>query len=218
MSTSIVMFFGDYDFRSRKSYDDKCGEIRQRMYKKGDLKGEDFKFIHSVLQCLTDFSDSVARGVKRIFVDDARVYGKPSFWFESIDGNKHNFSPARLLQKPKPLQRLKAAARHATLDERREVKAAYFAANESPKCSVTGEALTAEKVDAHHIGRTFESIFRQFVRERLEGIDLKQVVDDHEGFRDKEIEKEWKEYHREHAKLVILSKAEHNEQHRKERR
>jgi hypothetical protein len=99
------------------------------------------------------------------------------------------------------------------LEERREVKAEYFAAIPNPRCPLTGEPLTHENVDIHHEGRTFDELLEGFMQEVIPEVALKTLLDDHETLIDKEVDRQWQEYHRNHAILEVLSKVEHSRRH-----
>jgi hypothetical protein len=153
-----------------------------------------FKFMMDLLQYHPKAESKIGLGVRRIWIQTKN--GTRSFWLEKLDGTISTLSYYQCLECDEKLKDFKAAARKAITEEITEFKRDFFRqCNGQATCPITGERIYARTSQVEHV-IPFDRLVNAF--QKLQKLNLDEGVTD-------EVLKRWVEYHKQHAKLRIIS-------------
>jgi len=179
------------------------------------LEPRDSEFVRGLLENSPRADKYV--GVERLFVE--RIpQPSPHFGFVgwSRAGGRVHVAYNECIGKHSPLTRLKAALRIEVADQIAAFRSEAFAAG-PVLCPVSGDVMPPAEID-HIEPDTFDALVAEFLLAR--GLDAASVVvvgrSDGAAVRrleDRELASEWKDFHRERAKLRALSPAGHKRVH-----
>ncbi|MCW0482586.1 hypothetical protein [Gaoshiqia sediminis] len=141
-------------------------------------------------------------------------YNTKSFELVRLDGSTEYFSYTKRINSPKSgFTRFSEACRQVIQEDLRSVKVDYFARYSKKgrvKCQETGEFLTYEELSLdHRQPNTFSVIVDRFIE--LKKIDLNEIeyiqIDGGPNeLKDKDLEEEFRQYHKSKANLRIVKK------------
>ena len=114
---------------------------------------------------------------------------------------------------------LKKAGRQLIADDIREFRDTHLETD--GRCEISGEPLTIENADVHHVGAGFGWMLFSFLREHclehgLNGFDIEVIDTDNVGgkrFTDEALCEAWVQHHCEIAHLQVLTREVHDQQH-----
>jgi hypothetical protein len=176
------------------------------------LTADERDFILGLLEKHPRRDEKVGCGVADVFVRLNPKFGKNrSFWLRRRDGSETDFSFEKCLSPVNPVHTFKSAARNTIHPQVVAARQAAFRGG-PVTCPVTGVLL---KHGEHHVDHeppaTFDRLLADFVR--LEGLDpLTVECEGHDdgnvekSFRDHALAARWAQYHRDHARLRVVSK------------
>lgn len=172
--------------------------------------------------------EKIGAGVLYFYVDTIPPYGSRGFACVRVDGTKADFSYRKCLDgEPKRKALTTRAFRNEVFEQINSFKHGSLATGLAT-CAATGKKVDWADADVDHAPpTTFAKLMRDFlVGESLSPEDIDVFTTDGGVtfcVRDELLRDRWREYHREHAKLRILSKKAHklshaNDNHRQSKR
>jgi len=200
--------FGNRVFRSKKEIAEVIKGIVGR-YAIGDiLTIDDTQFMIHVLEMHPRSKEKIGCGVARIRCAISPVWKTPCLLLTRSDGTETDFSWRQCLYPASRGSEVKKACREAVREQIRTVRNLYFG---SERCPITGERITKANLHVDHEPPfTFAVIYKAWIEECH--IDVKAVeITGHQDnshiveFADPELAKQFAEFHRECAKLRVLS-------------
>lgn len=205
--------FGEEVFRTKEEAKRFIREILYQYPLHQPLDPADFAFMLAVLDRHEHAADKIGVGVKTIHVEEESEWGNRQFIITRVDGTHTDFSFMKCLYPASKLQVFKKACRDLVANDIKHFRQMQFASapDGQIRCPITG--VTMNRLDAHvdhEPPLTFDALVEQFIRE--EGLDVDIVtitgLGDREmrkGFEDSGLEARWKQFHRSHAHLRVVS-------------
>jgi hypothetical protein len=176
------------------------------------LSGDDLKFAVAILELHPNRDVIVDCGVKRIVVQHLNDrYQSRRFMLIRTDYSRRDFTWRHALYPRTAVQRVMKACRWAVKHQVRDFRNAAFGASVSLTCEVSGETITPVDCDVDHVApRTFDALVASWLRSLHilpEDVALVPVVgyECPDRWEDTFLEENWKEYHRTHAHLRVIS-------------
>lgn len=131
------------------------------------------------------------------------------------DGTTTDFSYRKCLREPTKWEEFVAALRHAVEFDVISARDRAFAGAETIDCPITGKPVTKAEVEVDHVAPdTFEALAEEFATK--ETIDRKNppITESEDGdigrfVSDLELCERWKKFHKERAKLRVISTEAH---------
>lgn len=199
---------GDERFPTKKAVQEKCSAL----LKKRDLSLDDETFLRALLENHPEAEAKIGCGVQRIFIGPDG-HGRFCFWLERTDGTKTDWSFVWCLKGgPDKRADVLAAFRFSVKEQVTAFRAAAYALGGTVLCALTSVPVAS---DDSHVDHTppdnFLSLVELFMSERAltyESIAIQPTRDQEVGtfFEADDIRDAWRDFHRERAKLRIVSK------------
>jgi hypothetical protein len=150
--------------------------------------------------------EKIGAGVKRIWLEES-YYGQKHFMLERIDGTREDFSFLKCFSRSSPKANFLKACRRAVESIIIAFRNSIFGNKETIVCPVLNTHITKNESHVDHdLPYPFITIARMFCEEN--DIDLCEIKYIHQigvEFYDKDLEKQWIEYHNKYAKLRVIS-------------
>ena len=177
------------------------------------LDEEDFNDVLNLLKIHPKAQEKIGPGIKEIIVDETR-YKTKCFNALRVDSSCEIFSYLKCINGSlSPLTKFSKTCRDVIADDLRLVKLSFFKGNSQKgrvKCQETGElSLWVELNVDHRQPNTFSVIVDRFIE--LYGIDLSiveyiETIDNVYLFKDDNLAKNFRQYHKEKANLRLVRK------------
>lgn len=203
----MKLTIGAREFASKRAAADAIRTVLYA-YKHGQtLTPEHAAFVGDVLERHPEREQKIGAGVASFQVQDNG--GTMGFWLTRIDGSRTDFSFLSCLSAPSAAQKARAAFRREIRDQIVAFRAAAFDWQSLVPCAVSGELVSIGNAHVDHCP-TFESLLRDFESLHLLTLDDVAVEPTRDGetdtrLADRDLAKRWADYHREHARLRIVS-------------
>lgn len=198
-------------FNSKKSLKTHIRSIVSR-YKDDEFLGEaDLQFMRSVLDFHRWRDEKIGVGVVSMTVRTNRPYATRGFWLTRLDNTTTDFSWIECVDQPSQRRDVLAAMRAVIADQKESFRTIFFSSTSEPRCPVTGEPLDMGTCHVdHEPPLSFEKLTTDFIVEKK--IDLEAVLltgygdgETKQELADESLRRAWQEYHRQYARLRILS-------------
>ena len=190
------------------------------LYAYGDyqaLETEHHNFMLHLLRLHPHGNQKIGQGVKSIWPQSNKANGFPTrgFWVERVDGSRTDFSYLQCLNPSSPKQDFYKACRQAIAEDIIQFSMEYFsryAVEDKIQCPITGDWITKRESHVDHIPPdTFDQIVRAFIETNnidTDKVALMRHVNGKIGcrFDDGLLVEKWIKYHRNHAKLRVVSR------------
>lgn len=155
---------GSFSFPTRKAAEAAIREILHVAELKQPLVGNERDLIEGLVYCHPTASEKIGAGIESI---DVRVieHGARGFWITRVDGTAVDFSYRKALDgAPNYRQTVLSALRREVKDQVNEFRRAWFAENDDPRCSLTGQVLTmGPEAHVDHWDPSFAELANDFV-------------------------------------------------------
>lgn len=210
MRNKQLIEIGPLKFRTKADAAKYVQSILARYQVGQAIEGEDQEVVLDLLSRHPDAVKKIGVGVRELFVDIPEQGGK-CFWLRRSDGSKTDFSYQKCLAPKPPHAKYMEACRNAVKDQINAKRDEVFATRDEIQCPLTGEMISRDKA---HVDHTPPNEFRILAFEfaRVEKFDPLEVELDGCGdgesekrFHDRELERKWREFHRERAVLRVVS-------------
>lgn len=209
------MRIGNKNFKNKNDALNYYKEILNS-YRFGETLNEKDKIeIIELLSIRPDFEIKFYNNIKEIKVDRIPKYNSKAFFVLDNNSELEVFSYIKCINGSKPPQtKFSCTCRDIVQDDINNVKLQYFKENSNKgkvKCQETGELCKWEDlVIDHRQPNTFSVIVDRFIE--LNNIDILtiqyiNVIDGVYRFKDEELCRKFKEYHKEKANLRIVKKS-----------
>ena len=160
------------------------------------------------------FDEKLGPGIRRVHIVKVLPYGHQGFDLERIDGSMVDISYRRCLEAKSQRATFRSACRKVAVEMVKEAKDRFFAAG-GTTCPINGDAIDRDTCHADHEPPwTFEAIVTAFIQTDAIDVETVTFVSDlrFEGarivediFADKELIRRFDAFHRERARLRIMS-------------
>lgn len=171
-----------------------------------DLDDKDLEFMCNILLNHEDSDEKMGDGVRRMWLERT-IYGNKCFWLERIDGSKEDFSFLKCFSKSNPKSVFLKACRKAVESIVITFRDKVFANKETIICPILKVPITKHESHVDHdLPYPFITTARMFCEEKE--LDLTAIKYIHKigvEFYDKQLEKEWIDYHNQYANLRVIS-------------
>jgi hypothetical protein len=202
---------GQMEFVTQKSAKE---EIQKRLHAaETETPLDDFEFWMNLLERHPSASDKIGCGVVSFKVTLNR-YRQRCLYAIRWDGTPVDFSFLKCLRPSTPKELFAKALRHAVEDQIIAFREAVFSGQETTICPILGKAVTRSQVNVDHEPPwRFETLVQKFSID--EKVDPKTAVapsvDGELGRRlsDPALEARFREFHKTHAKLRVISEEAH---------
>jgi hypothetical protein len=205
-------YLGKHEFRHKKDAIEKVRAIKDKYSPGQTLSAEDFEFVLCVLHLHPEAEEKVGCGVVSIQVEsngssDRTGYG---FWVTRQDGTRQDFSYRKCLTPATDRAKVLQALRTEIVAQKLALVQQAFQGSFVCVCPVTGKKFTVDNAEVDHEDPQFKTLVETFCRIHaltLEAIPLKSRVvgDFSQLLQDRTLAWEWQEFHREHARMRVLS-------------
>jgi hypothetical protein len=207
--------FGEETFRTKKEATAFIRGILYRYPLKQPLAPADFTFMLAVLERHPRAAEKIGVGVKAIHIEKEEDWTTRQFVVTRVDGTHTEFSFVKCIHPASKLQDFKKACRDLVANDIKQFRHARFAGAPGGQlqCPITGLPMT--RLDSHvdhEPPLTFDSLVEQFIREESLDIDAVEITGSgdrqmRKGFTDADLAVRWKQFHRSHARLRVVSGA-----------
>lgn len=202
-------------FRTKKEATEFIREILYRYPLNKPLAPPDLTFMLAVLERHPRAAEKIGVGVKAIHVEKEEDWTTRQFIATRTDGTHTDFSFVKCIHPASKLQIFKKACRDLVANDIKQFRYGRFAGAPDGQlhCPITGLPMT--RLDSHvdhEPPLTFDLLVDQFIREEnldIEAVEITGLGDRQmrKGFTDDGLAKQWKQFHRSHAKLRVVSGA-----------
>lgn len=124
-------------------------------------------------------------------------------YWSNRKGAAIDFSWKECISPKPPIDRFAHACRESVADDIIVFKRAFWAGKSSVKCPVSGERMYRSNSHVDHAEPTFAALVDQFISEQQ--IDLSTVTYRGNHFAQEALSRKFREYHRQHATLAVIS-------------
>ena len=204
-----VFKIGDRTFPSKKAAQERIRAILWGYQPETYLDAGDFALVRDLLDLHPSSEIKIGCGVKGIMV--RRNMGANCFWLERIDGSLTDFSYIECLKPLSHRQKVLRTLRELINDQILAFKQDYFQDRETAICEFTGEVLrfNTSHVD-HAYPRTFLALVEEWRHGHSLGFEQIAICGSEDGVMgdrliDPDLESDWQDYHRDNARLRIVS-------------
>ena len=177
-----------------------------------ELNENDFNDLFALLETHPKVTEKIGVGIKTIKIGQIKKYNVKSFELVRNDNSTDFFSYTKRIKSPKKdFTKFSEACRQAVQEDLRNTKLAYFknySKKGQVKCQETGELLkwTELNID-HRQPNTFSVIVDRFIE--LNNLNISKIeyliIDNiSREFANKQLIKDFKQYHKEKANLRIV--------------
>jgi hypothetical protein len=171
------------------------------------LKGDDLRYVLSILRNHTEFEVKQGSGIFSIFSDKTK-YGNRCFFIERTDGTIVDISYTHALKPKSKLDDIKAACRTSI----RPIIVDFARKHYNGFCEVTKKAITLNEMHVDHYNKTFIQLFNEWIKDKdldclhnlVNKSDDKLCVDTF--FTDQNIIDDFVNYHNNNTNLRCVSK------------
>ena len=209
-----IINIGDLSFSTQKEAVEFFRKILNKYKPKEVLNNNDFEFVFNLLKRHPKSKEKIGGGVEEITIDIFK-YNKRCFFVKRFNENKERFSYLKCIKgKEKPFARFCSACRKEIQADLKKVKDDYFKIHSKKgkvKCQETNEetAYIDLHVD-HRQPNTFSVIADRFIE--LKTIEIDKIKYDRAEdyghiFSDRKLAEEFRNYHKEKAKLRLVKKS-----------
>lgn len=199
-------------FTSKGGIRNRVQEILRRPL--GPVDDIAFRFLCALFEHHPWYDEKVGDGIHRIHVVKVMPYGHHGFEIEHHDGTRIDISYRRCLEKKSQRTAFRLACRTVAVEMVKEAKDLFFSSGGSV-CPINGEPISRDRCHADHEPPwTFEAIVTAFIDAYSIDVDTVKFVSDHpfkgaryveDIFADREMWDRFDAFHRERAKLKIMS-------------
>jgi hypothetical protein len=204
---------GENSFPSKKDALEFYRNILNSYVKNEKLNSADFDNVFGLIEIHPRKKQKIGGGIDHFRVGLAK-YGTKSFELVRTDGTSEFFSFTKRINKPKDsFSKFLSACRKSIQTDLRNVKQKYFEQNSKDgkaKCQETGEYLTYEQLNVdHRQPNTFSIIVDRFLELNeldIDKIEYLLISGAPNELKDKEIESQFRNYHKDKANLRIVKK------------
>jgi hypothetical protein len=132
----------------------------------------------------------------------------PGFWIIRVDGSETDFSFIKALRPPDHATRVRMAMRRAVVDQVLAVRDEVYGDGETVACPITGERVTKENCHVDHYDPPFIELADRFAEgeggyEQIGVVTADGAIGT--NLSDEDVTRRWQDFHREHAKLRVVS-------------
>jgi hypothetical protein len=204
---------GAREFSSKKAAEKHVGAILRDSFVGAPLPADDFKCVFDLLQHHPHANSKIGAGVAHIRVSIEQRWKSRHFEIVRVDGSTTDFSYKSCLTPPTKETLFRKACRHAIADQIISYRNAVLHAVgvENLRCPVLGVPLTLETLHVDHVPPvTFEFLVQSFIEQYSINVARVHIAgfNDHEmkkSFVDNKLTSNWQTFHRQHAKLRLVS-------------
>lgn len=199
-------------YSSKEAVSDHAKAIKDKHRPGEFLEGDELDFMLELLLWHPDAATKIGVGIRHLMVRANPQFGHNEFYLIRTDGSATEFSYKQCVQPKTAEAEFKTACRVAIAPDVIAFGQAYFAETRFSKCPLTGEEMTSANAHIDHTPpTTFSALLSAFVK--LHGIvpALVELTGKHEdnSFRlqiaDEELRNAWIAYHRQYARLRVIS-------------
>ncbi len=209
------LILGDYKFKSKKEAKELYRDILNSTEIDIPLTEENFAYVMSLLLNHPNATDKIGDGVKSLIISNGKFKGNRCFHIIRNDETIEDFSIGKCIDgEHSDFHKFSIAARNSIDEDMLNYKIKYFDENQDEnkkiKCQITGNKVSKDEIHLdHREPLTFSSIVHFFIKANR--LDLKTIEYTTEGkygneFTDIELIENFKEWHKDSAKLRIVSK------------
>src|SRR5262249_31471879 len=201
------ILIGDTCFPSKAAATDAIRRVLYRYPLGATVSDVDHAFLADVLARHPDAAIKIGVGVASFEVE--ANLGSRGFWLTRIDGTRTDWSFLSCLTPPTHAQDVVAALRTEVRDQVQRFKAMQFLGG-AARCAVTGVTLT---IDGAHVDHAipFVDLVDAFLTAQqltVDALDVQPTCDGNTDTRlsDRQVAQQWADYHRNHARLRLVSR------------
>jgi hypothetical protein len=204
---------GEYTFKTKSEAIEFYKDILNSYQEGDELNNSDFESVFNLIKNHPDSDRKIGCGIEKIVVENGG-YNYNCFHLIRQDSSKEDFSYRKCISgEPSNFSLFSQACRKAVENDLKEIKQKYFRENSKNgfvKCQDSSELINFENAHVdHRQPNTFSVIVDRFVE--LNRIELSSVeydkVDNYGYYlKDKELEKQFRNYHAEKANLRVVNK------------
>lgn len=208
------ILLGPFEFRTKGEAEAAIQEVANGAEIGKPVVGLAKEMILDLLERHPEASRKIGVGVSQVVVR-VNAYKKRGFYLLRLDGSETDFSWTKCLSPPRPIDRVRTALRSCIADQKLEARDRHFAAGPNARCELTGVAITPATCHVHHEKPSFAELVDAFLAARrvLPSEIVFVRADGVEGSRLaaewRELGREFEEYHREHARMLVVHAGEH---------
>ena len=193
---------------TKKEMTNRCREILNDTSKIVDKPSTDF-LINNIFPNHLRWKNKVGVGIDHIEVRPD-IYGGKCFYLVRVDGSFTDISYVKSITPEKPIDYVKRACRTAVegkiMEKRESITLPYT-------CPITGEIIwDMSNIHIDHYDLTFDELFNDWIKDKDINELYKKTLDSSKDnstityFNDKEIIKDFVEFHNKHTHLRAVSK------------
>lgn len=208
MATRPPIQVGSVSFATKKALTEFTRSILYR-YQPGHTVTDpaDHEFLLGLLSLHRQAAKKIGVGVQSFQVESQ--WGNQGFWLTRTDGTRTDWSFVFCISPPSRAQEVTKVFRHEIRQQIVEAKALAFVNSNTIYCEVTGIAITQDTAHVDH-NPTFESLLATFLTQwslKIEQIEISESSDGslEAQFIDRDLAKKWSSFHRQHARLRLVS-------------
>lgn len=205
---------GPVTFRTKGEAADAVRDVANRAEFNVPLHGVEKELILELLDRHHEAARKIGAGIKDVVVR-TNTYGQRGFYILRVDGSETDFSWTKCLTPPRAIDRVRNVLRSSVLAQKLERRDEYFRSRDIAPCELTGKTITAHACHIHHEEPTFADLVRGFLAERAIAPESVEFVRA-DGVEGATLEAAWAwlatefaEYHRHHARLLVVHAHEH---------
>jgi hypothetical protein len=206
MEAKVAKFkIGGVKFKSKKAAQQSIRAVLYSYAPGETLSRNHAAFILDLLDLHPESDLKVGCGVKLFTVQRNHPYNSVGFWIQRVDGSVTDFSYISCLSPPTPRKEVLSAMREEIHGQIRE----YRQASQETHCAITGEPINP---DNSHVDHTipFIELAEAFSVEDGTPLDDMSINETADGdvltrLKDRDLAKRWQDYHREHARLRMVT-------------
>jgi hypothetical protein len=206
---------GEYEFKSKKEAQELYRNILNSSELDTPLMGEDFTHAMSLFLNHPKADEKIGGGIQSIVVSQAKFSTNRCFHIIREDNTKEDFSIGKCINgEHSSFHKFCIAARNAIDEDMLNYKIDYFNKNQDEdkkvKCQITNKKVSKDEIHLDHREPfTFSSIAHFFIKAKGINLDeIQYITKEKYGneFQDLELINSFKEWHKDNAKLRIVSK------------
>ena len=199
-------------FPTQTALKDYIREIVKQYPDEGILSDVHFSFVQSLIERHPQAETKIGAGLHKIIIRRNPIFwNNRGFHLFRIDGSDTDVSWVECLKATPHYQKVMAAMRNLIRDQIVDFKQSFFE-NGGDLCVLTGEFIDPSSAHVDHIApATFQNLVLEFCKKldiNLDTIKLRDETIDNKYFdiiADDNLSCLWQEYHRQNAKLRVIS-------------
>jgi hypothetical protein len=204
---------GEYSFKTKTEAIEFYKEIINSYQEGDELNNSDFEMVVNLLKNHPDSERKIGCGIEKIVIENGG-YNYNCFHLVRQDSSKEDFSYRKCISgEPNDFSLFSQACRKAVESDLKGIKQKYFRENSKNgfvKCQDTGQLINFENshVD-HRQPNTFSVIVDRFIEIKeikISNVEYDKIDSYGHYLKDKELEKQFKDYHADKANLRIVNK------------